>query len=94
VDDPYDTISPYHDWGPIVFTAEDLASKLGLPGTPTGFRVVETASGRVDALVAIGPGWTKDVPGPTVRTRLGLRSTWFSVKKQRNLRSALARRAA
>lgn len=95
VDDPYDAISPYHDWGPVVFAAEDLAAKLGLPGPPTGLKVRPTASGRVDVLVARGPGWTKEISGPTVRTSLGLRSTWFRVKKQRDAaRVTPARRAA
>jgi stage II sporulation protein D len=95
VDDPYDHISPYHNWGPVVFSAGDLATRLGLPGPPTSFKLRLTASGRVDALVAKGNGWTKEVPGPTVRTSLGLRSTWFSVKKQREpVRAALARQPA
>lgn len=95
VDDPYDDLSPYHNWGPIAFTAEDLAAKLHLPGPPTSFRVRASGSGRVTVLVAKGDGWAKEVPGPTVRTSLGLRSTWFTVKKQRDTAPAVrAARAA
>jgi SpoIID/LytB domain protein len=38
VDDPYDTISPYHDWGPVAFTAAELKAKLGarFPAGVTG----------------------------------------------------------
>jgi stage II sporulation protein D len=82
VDDPYDDISPYHDWGPVVFTGEELAAKLRLPAPPTSLRVRLTESGRVSTLVARGPGWTKEIRGPIVRTSLGLRSTWFRVSGQ------------
>ncbi len=30
VADPYDTISPYHDWGPMLFDATKLAKQLKL----------------------------------------------------------------
>ncbi len=32
VADPYDSISPHHDWGPLVFTGAKLAKKLKMKG--------------------------------------------------------------
>ena len=32
VPDPYDTLSPYHDWGPVLLSAADAAKALGLHG--------------------------------------------------------------
>ena len=33
VPDPYDTLSPYHDWGPLKFSALQLGKRLGSRGT-------------------------------------------------------------
>ena len=32
VPDPWDTLSPYHDWGPVLLSARDAAKALGLAG--------------------------------------------------------------
>lgn len=80
VDDPYDTLSPNHEWV-VRFTAQELASKLRLPGPPTKVSVRAGPSGRALALVARAPGWTKEVPGSTLRSTLGLRSTLITVSK-------------
>ena len=32
VADPYDTLSPYHDWGPVLFDARKAAAALKVPG--------------------------------------------------------------
>ena len=32
VPDPYDTLSPYHDWGPLRFTPAMLGRRLGARG--------------------------------------------------------------
>jgi hypothetical protein len=92
VDDPYDTISPHHAWGPqdaevdctgtlpdCVFTAAQMRSALGLSWAPTD--VVVTArngSSRVATLTASGAG-VATIAGTTARVQLGLRSTWFFV---------------
>lgn len=81
VDDPYDTLSPYHEWS-VSFTAEELASKLKLPSPPRKVTLRPGPSGRVLALVARAPGWTKEVPGSTLRSILGLRSTLFAVSRR------------
>jgi SpoIID/LytB domain protein len=81
VDDPYDTISPYHDWGPITFTAAQLRAKLGarFPASVTEITVNRNDSGRATSITAVGPNGEVTIPGGEVRTALGLRSTWFSV---------------
>ena len=79
VDDPYDTVSPYHRWGPLVFTAKGVRAKLKVPGPLRDQRTVVTPSGRVGTLVAVGPTGETFVSGADVRRLLGLRSTWFRV---------------
>jgi stage II sporulation protein D len=80
VTDPYDSISPHHDWGPLVFTGAKLAKVLKMKGQ----RVVDlqpelNSSGRVKVLNVVGTKSTVAVPGADVRRRLGVRSTWFSI---------------
>jgi SpoIID/LytB domain protein len=79
VDDPYDTISPYHRWGPLVFTAKGVRAKLKVPGPLRDLRTVLTPSGRVAALVAVAPNGETQATGGDVRRLLELRSTWFRV---------------
>jgi stage II sporulation protein D len=82
VDDPHDDISPYHRWGPIKFTAEQLSARLGsrAPAELTDLKVELNGSGRVEAVTAVGAGGqTVKFSGREVRTLLGLRSTGFRV---------------
>lgn len=79
VADPYDSISPHHDWGPFVFTGATLAKKLKLKGRVVDLQPELNSSGRIKVLNVIGTKSTVAVPGADVRKRLGLRSTWFSV---------------
>jgi stage II sporulation protein D len=79
VPDPYDNISPYHDWGPFSFTGGKLARKLKLPGRVVDLQPELNSSGRIKQLTVVGTKETVSVPGKDLRTRLGLRSTWFSV---------------
>jgi stage II sporulation protein D len=81
VDDPYDTISPYHEWGPLTFTAEEIAAKLGsrAPAGLTDLEVTLNGSGRVAAVTAVGTGGQTELSGTEMRTLLGLRSTWFTI---------------
>lgn len=78
VDDPYDTISPYHDWT-VTKTAAQVATGLKYAGSVTALAVDAYPSGRVKAVTADGTGGTVVYTGATARTRLGLRSTWFAV---------------
>ncbi|TML87119.1 MAG: SpoIID/LytB domain-containing protein [Actinobacteria bacterium] len=79
VPDPYDSISPYHDWGPVPFTGAALAKAFRVPGGVTDAQTTLNASGRVSTLSLLGPQGQVDVPAGTVRTKLKLRSTWFDV---------------
>jgi stage II sporulation protein D len=79
VGDKYDSISPYHDWGPITFPERKLARVFKVQGRLLDVQTVANLSGRVRSLVATGSRGESTVLGPKVRTALGLRSTWFSV---------------
>ena len=79
VPDPYDTLSPYHDWGPLRFSAARLGRKLGARGTLLDVRSDAAASGRVRSLTLIGSKGERTVSGSKVRIALGLRSTWFTI---------------
>jgi stage II sporulation protein D len=79
VPDPYDSISPYHDWGPFTFTGAKLARALKLPGRVVDLQPELNASGRIKTLTVVSTKGSIAVPGIDLRKRLGLRSTWFSV---------------
>ena len=81
VDDPYDTLSPYHQWGPLLLTGRQLAKALG-PLAPKSVRDVAVAvdsSGRVASATLVGNAASTQVSGIDMRRLLGLRSTWFGV---------------
>jgi len=79
VPDPYDALSPYHDWGPFAFTAAKLGKALHAQGRLVDVRVETNSSGRVAAVTALGANGESTATGAAVRKALGLRSTWFSV---------------
>lgn len=79
VADPYDTISPHHDWGPFLFTAATLAGKLKVPGKLVDVQATVNGSGRATSLTATGTLGQVTVAAGDVRRLLGLRSTWFSL---------------
>ncbi|HLY94529.1 MAG TPA: SpoIID/LytB domain-containing protein [Gaiellaceae bacterium] len=85
VADPYDAISPFHDWGPVPVTAAQLAKTLKLQGSITDATTTLNASGRVASIDVLSqqpyspvPTSTQ-VPSSTVAGALGLRSTWFGI---------------
>jgi stage II sporulation protein D len=79
VPDPYDTISPYHDWGPVPVTGKAVVSALKLPAPLTDITTTRSVTGRVATVDLLAQ--TLDVPvlGTKFRSALGLRSTWFDV---------------
>src|SRR5438093_828372 len=80
VPDPYDSISPYHNWGPFAFTGAKLAKLLKIKGQQViDLQPELNASGRIKTLNVVGTKSTIPVDGATLRKSLGLRSTWFSV---------------
>jgi stage II sporulation protein D len=78
VDDPYDTISPYHDWT-LSLSDRDLSQQAAYPGLVTGLSVAAYASGRVNAVTLNGSAGPVTLSASLLRKRLGLRSTWFTV---------------
>src|SRR5919201_2208006 len=79
VPDPYDTLSPYHDWGPLAFTAARLGKALHAQGRLLDVQTNANSSGRVADVTAVGANGESTATGAAVRKALGLRSTWFSV---------------
>jgi stage II sporulation protein D len=79
VPDPYDSISPHHDWGPLVFTGAKLAKLLKMNGRVVDLQPELNSSGRIKVLHVIGTKSTLDVQGADVRRLLGVQSTWFTV---------------
>ena len=81
VDDPFDQLSPYHDWS-VALTEQEVAEKLGdlVPGNFVELLVtVTTPSGRAAKVRITGTGGQREVPASTIRTKLDLRSTWFTI---------------
>jgi stage II sporulation protein D len=79
VPDPYDSISPHHTWGPVAFTGAALAKRLKMKGRVTDVQSELNSSGRVKMLTVVGSQGTLEIPGTSVRQRLGMQSTWFTV---------------
>ncbi len=78
VDDPFDDLSPVHDWTRS-FSDSQMASKLdGLfSGSLRRIEILKTgASPRIVRARVVGSRGSTVVTGDTLRARLGLRSTW------------------
>jgi len=95
VEDAFDAISPHHVWGSTdaeddcpnsgrdcVWSAAALKRALGsrAPSSITDFVVAQrNSSSRVAQARLTGPAGSTTVTGATLRSVLGLRSTWFSI---------------
>jgi stage II sporulation protein D len=79
VDDPYDTMSPYHDWGPVLLDAKSAGAALGVGGPLLDLQTVAGASDHVATATAFGPTRQVTLSGAELRDDLGLRSSWFQV---------------
>jgi stage II sporulation protein D len=79
VPDPYDSISPYHTWGPIGFTGTQLGKALRAGGPVRDVRTSINSSGRVTTMTAVTGNGERSFDANTLRRLLGLRSTWFTV---------------
>jgi stage II sporulation protein D len=78
VPDPYDTYSPYHRWK-VNESAAALDRALGAPGKFKSVKVLKRGvSPRVVRARVIGTRGSVTLTGPTIRSRLGLRDTWFT----------------
>jgi stage II sporulation protein D len=82
VDDPHDDLSPYHTWRSRLTEQQVRRALSGLvSGRYRALSVASrTASGRAATVDIEGSSGTNTVPAATIRTRLGLRSTWFSIR--------------
>jgi stage II sporulation protein D len=76
--DPYDDLSPYHDWGPTPVTAQSIVKALKFKGPITDATAKLNSSGRAASLNLLTPLEPLTVPATTLRSAVGLRSTWFS----------------
>ncbi len=79
VDDPYDSLSPHHAWGPFSVQSRRLARALQVRGRLLDVRLAVGASGRVRTVTSIGTGGQRTISAADVRRALGLRSTWFRI---------------
>jgi SpoIID/LytB domain protein len=79
VPDPYDALSPYHNWGPLRYSAKLLGRKLHARGKLLDVRTNAAASGRVRTVTLVGSKGDRTIKGEAVRRALGLRSTWFTI---------------
>jgi stage II sporulation protein D len=78
VSDPYDGLSPYHRWT-VRESAASLDRELGAPGSFKRVKVLERGvSPRVVKARVIGSKGSVTLSGPTIRSRLGLRDSWFT----------------
>ncbi|HEY4095474.1 MAG TPA: SpoIID/LytB domain-containing protein [Baekduia sp.] len=79
VDDPYDSVSPRHSWGPITYSQATAQAKLkGLVrGSFRGITVLERGSSpRIVRAEVDGTNGVTQVTGPQLRDRFGLFDTW------------------
>ena len=98
VEDPYDTESPKHRWGPLRYSMSAAAAKLSgyVKGTFRGISVVQRGeSPRIVYADVVGTGGRTRVTGPTLRARFGLDDTWatFNVISTRGTKRSTARAA-
>ncbi|MDX6474599.1 MAG: stage sporulation protein [Gaiellaceae bacterium] len=79
VADPYDSASPYHDWGPLLFDAAAVAKKLKLASPIADLQTLTGPSGRAKSLTVVSDDASQvTLTGNQVRDALQLRSTWFT----------------
>ena len=79
VDDPFDSVSPKHRWGPFRFTATQVQRKLHryLQGRFKRIKVLQRGvSPRVVRAQVVGTGGVTNVTGPQLRSAFGLFDTW------------------
>ena len=79
VSDPYDNLSPYHNWGPVMLPSQTLAKNLKIAGPITDLTTENNGSQRVSTATLTGAqDLTYAVSGDSVRAALDLRSSWFA----------------
>src|SRR5207244_4613151 len=84
VEDPYANSSPYHRWGPFSYSRKAFAAKLSgwMKGAFRGIKVLQRGvSPRVVRAEVQGSRGSTPVTGPQIGTRMGLRDSWFYVRR-------------
>jgi hypothetical protein len=86
VADPFDVLSPYHNWGPLAISAHTFAKALNVKGSILDLTTTLDPSGRVSRVsvltfpsLSVSTTSAPSFGGGTVSGALGLRSTWFSI---------------
>lgn len=80
VDDPYDSVSPWHRWS-LKMSMKQASKKLGslVQGTFRGIQITQRGvSPRVVRAQVIGTDGRTNVSGADLRRKFGLRDTWAS----------------
>lgn len=77
--DPWDKLSPYHRWGPVLLGARTVQAKLGVGARVLDATGTTTPSGRLRSLTVLTTTGSEAVPASLLRTALGLRSTWLTI---------------
>ena len=79
VADPYDTLSPYHSWGPVLLDGAKVAKLFKVASPIADLVPTNGPSGRVKTLSVVSDDEsTATLTGNAVRGALELRSTWFT----------------
>jgi stage II sporulation protein D len=79
VADPYDTLSPVHTWGPVLFDAGQVAKQLKLAAPMADLRAANGTDGRVKTVTVVSDDDSQvTLTGSQLRGQLELRSTWFT----------------
>lgn len=79
VPDPYDSASPYHDWGPVLLDATLVANQFKLASPIADLQTTTGPSGRVKSVTVVSEDDSQvTMSGNQVRGALELRSTWFT----------------
>jgi stage II sporulation protein D len=77
VADPYDTLSPNHDWGPVLMSTRSVGKALGLGGPVDDLATEAASSGHIARVTASGLDTQQTMSGTHIEYELGLRSSWF-----------------
>ncbi len=78
VPDPYDSISPYHRWRPVVLSAAGLGRRLGV-GAVDDVEVTSAGSGWAESVRVVTAAGARTLAATAFARRLGLRSQAFRV---------------
>ena len=79
VADPYDTASPYHNWGPVLLDATKVVNQLKLAAPISDLQTTTGPSGRVGTVTIVSDDDSQvTLTASQLRGELELRSTWFT----------------